>query len=280
MKTIFNKLDDRSRQFVWRLSAFLSLAICVVIFVFGYIESFQLLFVFPVVLASWYGSQKSGLSLAIVATALYLLTEVIASHGKTDLQTLLSNGFVQLIIYIVLALIVTNFRNVHRIEVNAADTDSLTGINSRRSFYAELSNEIVRSKRYKHVFSLAYLDIDDFKNVNDSMGHATGDKVLKEVARIMNNSLRKNDTVARIGGDEFVCLLPETDEKSTKTAFIKTIAMLNDSMKNNQWPVTFSVGVVTFSNIPSDEHAVMHIADKLMYEVKNDSKNDIAFAVW
>lgn len=162
----------------------------------------------------------------------------------------------------------------------AADTDKLTDILNSRGFYTELTNELLRSVRYRHPFSLAYIDVDNFKSINDSKGHAEGDKLLIEVAQCLKVSLRITDSVARLGGDEFACLFPETGQKASKSAFAKASKALDRRMKCYHWPVSFSVGLVTFERIPTDIKEAMRIADDLMYTVKNADKNNISYQVW
>ena len=179
-----------------------------------------------------------------------------------------------------LAIFIINLRDVHRIEVYAADTDNLTGVHNARSFYAELASEMLRSKRYDHVFSLAYIDVDNFKRINDSLGHAEGDKLLKEVADCLLSSLRATDVIARLGGDEYACLLPETGQEEAKSAFFKATELLNKRMKKNSWDVSFSIGVMTFEDLPEDIKEAINLTDKLMYSVKNINKDNVAYQVY
>ncbi len=238
----------------------------------------EIFYVFPITLASWYGSKKSGIFLALVTTILLLFIHAI--HTGFDTSIWLMYGLPCAVGYTALAILITNFRSVHRVESIAADTDNLTKINNSRGFYADLANELVRASRYEHVFSLAYLDIDNFKYINDTFGHAEGDRLLIAVANCLKQSLREADTVARLGGDEFVCLLPETEQEDAKAAFFKTSKLLKELIKKNDWPVSFSIGLVTFESIPVDIKVAMKIADDLMYSVKNEGKNDISYRVW
>ncbi len=246
--------------------------------VLGKVVFVEFFYIFPIVLASWYGSRKSGMILAVVSTVFLLLINTL--HTEFEAITLLNYGLPCLINFFVLAILITNFRNVHRIESIAADFDNLTGINNSRGFYIELANELVRSSRYAHIFSLAYLDIDNFKFVNDSRGHAAGDELLIGVANCLKKSLRTTDTVARLGGDEFACLLPETRQEEAKAAFAKASNLLEKYMIHGKWPVSFSVGMVTFETMPSDIKEAMKIADELMYSVKNSDKNNISYKIW
>ncbi len=280
MKTIFHILDHRSSENIWLLSL---LSIFVLSIVYGIVgRSFVLepFYIFPILIASWYGSDKTGILLALISTMILILIRSLVFQHPFGIELILYYGVPYAFAYSTAAFLITNFRNVHRIEVEAADTDYLTGACSSRSFYVELANELVRSQRYGHVFSLAYIDIDDFKNINDTYGHARGDKVLIEVAGCLRSSLRQSDTVARLGGDEFACLLPETTLEDAKHAFHKASSLLQKSMDNRHWPVTFSVGVVTFEEIPNDIKEAVKVADDLMYSVKNKEKNNIAYKIW
>lgn len=185
MKTIFSVLENRAPKTITKLSFFLIFVLGVVQFIVGETINIAPLYIFPPLFSSWYGSRTTGVLSAFVSTLVFVVIEAVFSRVSLTFYELLLFSAPYLIAYSLLAILIINFRNVHRIEVHAADTDNLTGVHSARSFYAELANELLRSKRYKHVFSLAYIDIDNFKNINDSLGHTAGDRLLKEVAECL-----------------------------------------------------------------------------------------------
>jgi len=237
-------------------------------------------FVIPVAIASWYGSDKSGISLSFFSAAVLILINTLFFHSELNVQIVLFYGLPYVIAYSGIALLITNFRNVHRVEVTAAETDYLTGICNSRCFHIELAKELIRSHRYNHFFSLAYLDIDNFKLINDTKGHEAGDQLLVEVANCLKSCLRKSDTVGRLGGDEYAFLLPETKQDSARKVFLKVSSLLRKRMRENEWPVSFSIGLVTFEEIPEDIKEAIKVADELMYSVKSKEKNNVAYKVW
>jgi diguanylate cyclase (GGDEF)-like protein len=280
MKSMLKIFDNRSYKYVWRASVLMVLLLTGLIAIFGNIVFFVPFYAIPITLASWYGSRKTGILLTLFSALTLTTAKIIAVQSSMSVPLDLFDSLSFLLAYLGVAFIVTNFRDLHRIEVNAADTDDLTGISNSRSFYVELANELIRSHRYGHVFSLAYLDIDDFKHVNDSQGHLEGDRLLIEVAKCLKISLRKTDTAARLGGDEFACLFPETNQENANIAFENVSDMLKKHIKEHGWDVTFSAGLVTFETIPDDIKEALNAADELMYSVKNGKKNNIALRVW
>ncbi len=280
MKTILSILDKRGPELIWWLSFLAIFAICYTMLVIKRDIDLQPLLVIPILVASWYGSSKAGASLALLTAILLFAVKWFSGAFHVSAPTAVIDAAIALFVYLFIGVIVTNFKKVHKVEVVAADTDTLTGVNSSRSFYAELANEILRAKRYDHIFSLAYIDVDNFKRINDSLGHSVGDKLLIELSRCLQDALRATDITARIGGDEFVCLLPEAGESEAKTAMLKAEKELQKSMKRHGWDVSFSIGVVTFKKLPDDVREAVKLADELMYEVKNNKKNNIAYRVW
>jgi len=158
--------------------------------------------------------------------------------------------------------------------------DFLTGIKNRR-YFIELANmEINRTRRYEHPFTMLCIDLDNFKVVNDSFGHSTGDILLRLVARTIWENIRVTDTVARLGGDEFAILMPETG-RDVAEVIIQRVQKINlDYMRKHGWPVTLSIGVVTFTNPPSTVDEVLRISDRLMYTAKKNGKNRIEYEVF
>jgi diguanylate cyclase (GGDEF)-like protein len=280
MKTIFNILDKRKPRFIWLLSVFAITFIGVVIYLEKDNVDLRPLFVIPVLLASWYGGRKTGTTMAVLTTIALLATNYSLGFYEINNDSVAYDILVNLFVYFFISIIVTNFKRVHGVEKDAADTDTLTGANSSRKFYLELANEIVRSRRYRHTFSMAYIDVDNFKIINDTLGHPIGDELLIRVSECLLQSLRATDVVARLGGDEFVCLLPETEQGEAKTALLKAEKTLKGSMEKYGWDVSFSVGVVTFETLPNDVGQAVKLADDLMYQVKSGNKNDIAYRVW
>ncbi len=280
MKTILHIFENRKPTSILLASSVILCLISIGSIIVGNVSYFEPLFVLPVVLISWYSSKSVIFLFAAFTTSVVLITINIIEGSPFDTNTLLFYGMPHFFAYLVLALLITNFKNVYTKENIAADTDALTGICNSRSFYLSLANEIIRSSRFNHVFTLAYIDIDDFKEINDSLGHSAGDRLLKEVAFCLKNTLRKTDVVARLGGDEFACLLPESEQADAKIAFSKMSKLLNDKMESQDWKVTFSVGIVTFEEIPEDLNEAIKITDELMYSVKNKTKNNVAYKNW
>ena len=158
----------------------------------------------------------------------------------------------------------------------AARRDGLTGARNARAFYEVAEAEIARARRYTHPFSVAYLDLDDFKLVNDRLGHLAGDAVLRSVARALSGVVRSSDVVARLGGDEFVVLLPEASAAPARLATEKLRGALAEVVPAHGWRMTASIGVATFLVPPESVDELLAAVDRLMYRAKQAGKNGVA----
>jgi diguanylate cyclase (GGDEF)-like protein/PAS domain S-box-containing protein len=161
-------------------------------------------------------------------------------------------------------------------ERSAARIDFLTGILNRRGFFEIATSESQRSRRYKRPLSLVYVDLDNFKGVNDTMGHDAGDELLIRVAAIIHSEVRGTDSVGRLGGDEFAVLLPETDQEHGRVVVQKVQKQLMEVMQERKWPVTFSIGLISFQVPPESIEEMVREADRVMYSVKLKGKNSVA----
>lgn len=149
-----------------------------------------------------------------------------------------------------------------------ASFDTLTGLLNRRSFEARLQAEINRQKRYGGCFSLALLDLDKFKWLNDSRGHNAGDLALRRIAALMTGSSRNTDAVFRLGGDEFAILMPNTGKQHAITHCESICQAICASMVTAGFDVTASIGVASFDQAPESLDHVVLQADTAMYAAK------------
>ena len=155
-------------------------------------------------------------------------------------------------------------------------TDELTQIYNRRKLDSGLENEILRSRRTGTKFSLIMLDIDFFKDVNDTYGHQTGDLVLIEFANILKNNIRKIDILGRWGGEEFLIICPYTDEFGVKTKAENLRKLIEDYKFVKVNNKTASIGITTYKPIDSTQ-SLLHRVDTAMYEAKNRGRNKVVF---
>jgi len=152
--------------------------------------------------------------------------------------------------------------------------DPLTGIYNRRCLIIQMKNKVNTLKRQRYQkFSLLMIDIDDFKKYNDTKGHLEGDKLLKEMAKLFQDSAREKDTVFRYGGEEFVIFLEDTDKKGASI-----VAERIRSLINLYTPTTISIGVSTFPDDGDTEEELISKADKALYEAKRGGKNKVCLA--
>ncbi len=160
-------------------------------------------------------------------------------------------------------------------ERKLARCDALTGLANRRAFYERAESERKRAIRYTRPLSLAYIDLDNFKQVNDTSGHEAGDQLLVSVASVLQNNLRAEDFAARLGGDEFALLLPESGHAAAAFVITKLHRLLTSAMQEKGSAVTFSMGLVTYEVAPESAEQMVQKADELMYSVKHHGKNAI-----
>jgi diguanylate cyclase (GGDEF)-like protein len=165
-------------------------------------------------------------------------------------------------------------------ERELARTDHLTGVANRRFFFEVADMEAKRARRHERLFSVAYMDIDDFKAINDRFGHTVGDNLLKSISKTIKANVRDIDVVARLGGDEFAVLMPETDRDSAYAVVERIQENLMRTVRTNNWPVSFSIGVATWANPPLTVDDMLRDADMLMYSVKISGKNRIRHEVF
>lgn len=165
------------------------------------------------------------------------------------------------------------------LEKRLSRNDALTGLANRRSFYETAEKERKRAARYQRPLSVAYIDLDNFKQVNDTSGHQVGDQVLVRVAQVLSNNIRSECLPARLGGDEFALLMPEADYSAANIVARKMHSLLTEAMQVEHWPVTLSIGVATYNRAPGSTDQMLQAADELMYKVKNEGKGFIAASI-
>jgi diguanylate cyclase (GGDEF)-like protein len=240
----------------------------------------SLFYLIPIVLATWATNDKTGLFMSFMSALTLLGAEIAAGQTYSHPIFYFLNTLVRALFYVVVVYLVAELQRSRKEEQLAARTDFITGAVNARYFNELLQLEISRIRRYPHPITLVYVDVDNFKLVNDLFGHRIGDEVLRCIATELKSQLRITDTVARLGGDEFVMLLPSTRQPEARVVVSKVYTHLGEMMRQKSWPVTFSMGVVTCEFSPYSAEQLVNMADELMYEVKNSTKNDIRFRTW
>jgi diguanylate cyclase (GGDEF)-like protein len=237
-------------------------------------SAFTSLELLPVLVISWVGGKRSGLIVAFLAAATWAVSD-IASEREFSAQWIpWANAATRLMTYGLVAILAAQLRQQFTREHDLATRDSLTGLQNRRAFLEAGEAEVERSKRYGHSLAVVFLDLDNFKQINDSMGHAAGDAALQATARALIGVLRSSDRVARLGGDEFAVLLPETAYDATVEAGRKLSIAVNHALAD--FPaVKGSIGVAWFERADRLFPLMLRAADELMYEVKKSGKNDM-----
>ena len=225
----------------------------------------------PVAMLAWHRHWSAARLAAFACGIVSLFVDVYTSVDLQLTAVQLWNAGVRMGVFLFVGFLLGQLRGLLREEHQMARTDELTGVANNRSFLEYATLELARQRRYYHPLSLAFLDCDNFKRVNDFYGHAKGDELLRRVALTITQTLREVDVVARLGGDEFGILLPESDQKAA--AYV--IRKLRNALKpvGEDYGVTFSMGIVTYLQPAESVDQMLKAADKVMYEVKRAGKN-------
>lgn len=242
--------------------------------------SMMLLYAVPILLAAWYCGKWQGIVVAAVASFSWLIVNVIQRlPGESD-AFVTWNAFNRFAIFALLAYTVAvqaKLRLALERERLRADTDRLTGLLNKGAFRERVEEEMNRARRYNHQFTLAFIDLDNFKLINDIQGHARGDKLLQLVSETISQAIRKTDIAGRVGGDEFTICFPEAGEEQARHAINKLVKALDIMTSQSGWQITASIGVLSCIKVCDTYDALLGKADRLMYVAKDRGKNNAVF---
>jgi diguanylate cyclase (GGDEF)-like protein len=245
--------------------------------------SFSVFYFVPVVWAAWFAGRGAGITVAVLASLAWGAMDMLAGLSASAPAVAIWNELVRLGLFLLVWAMLTEAHSVSADRQRLALTDPLTGVANIRVLTADIDREIERIGRFSRPFALAYLDLDRFKEINDSLGHHTGDNILCSVAAILSGQARATDTVARLGGDEFAILMPETDEAAARAALERMSAGLAEVVRAAAPRVEgagASVGIAVFTAAPRSVDQALSLADGLMYEAKRASGNSIVLRAY
>ena len=245
----------------------------------GFELSMSIFYLIPVAAAAWGLGRAGGLVMACASGAAWLVSDSLAGHTYSNPLFPAWNTGVRLGYFLITAELVYRLRFQLLRERERADRDSLTGLFNGAAFRRGAQALIDLMARQDRGSVIGFIDLDDFKRVNDSLGHAQGDRLLVAVADCLRDVVRHTDLVGRIGGDEFAVLMADTDEAGARAAFERLRGGLEQLAQSSAAGVGFSAGLLVFSGAVRVEE-LLRVSDAAMYRVKRQGKGQVLLEHW
>jgi diguanylate cyclase (GGDEF)-like protein len=232
----------------------------------------------PTLLIAWYLGLGWGLAAATFVVLSWFIADLIAVVETVPPWVVYVNAAVRLLVFCLMAYLAASLRRAYREQRMLATQDPLTGLANRRQFMVIAESERRRAARSRNPMTLAFLDLDGFKQLNDSEGHRRGDEALRLFGRHLRERLRSMDCAARVGGDEFVVLLPDTDAHGGPQVIAELQKTATEALAASGFGLGASAGVVTFQTVPASVDDMLQAADRLMYEAKTQGRGGLCCA--
>jgi len=242
--------------------------------------SASIFYLLPVGLASWCAGRREGGFIALASSVAWYVADYYAGRDYSHPLIHYWNMTVMFGFFFVVSFILSGLKMALEKEKGLARMDSLTGVLNVRYFTELAENEIERCRRYGHPLTLIYLDCDNFKEINDHLGHHAGDRLLRSLGLALQHNTRSTDIIVRMGGDEFAVLMPETGDQIVPQALERLQARLQESLRQSGWSITLSMGAAIFLEPPESVDFLIKSADCLMFLAKNNGKNRIQYQVF
>ncbi len=247
----------------------------------GFKIHLSVLYMIPVYFCTWFISFRAGAVISLLSSSTLLIGNLFFHHASSAnlgivIFNVLSLFATNTTFSIALALLKKQFYEVHE----QLRRDGLTGLLNAEAFFEAAEMERLRSIRYGHPLTLCFLDLDNFKQVNDQRGHLAGNELLKMTGEILKQSIRETDLAARLGGDEFLLLFPETGPAEVEPLIAQIQKSLQAAYQEKLCDTTPSFGVGTYYEKPSSVHLLVSQVDELMYQAKNRGKNQIVTQIF
>ena len=240
--------------------------------------SCSIFYLLPVAACAWWGGFAHGVLVALAGSFAWFLIDRVEILNLPPVAAAWNGAIRFSTLTLVSSLVARLHASVLR-EARLARTDSLTGAANARTFYEEAGAEAERARRASRPLTLAYFDVDDFKRLNDRLGHAAGDDCLRHIVRTIQQAVDGSGLVSRLGGDEFALLLSDLEPEAAVALLTRLHAQLSHEMARGGWPVTVSVGAITFLRPAWDVDLLVRQVDALMYGAKRKGKARVEHAV-
>lgn len=232
------------------------------------------LYFFPIAYAAFRLPLRAALVAPVLSTGAWMWVNTLGfAHLTSTIR--LFNSFMQAVAFVSIGILLSELRRRLEHERYVSRRDRLTGLANGLGFYEDGARIVANAARSERPMSLAYLDLDNFKFVNDTRGHLEGDQLLAAVAHVFEHELRAGDVAARLGGDEFALLLPNCDEDGARQLLERVRRAVLVRMQQGDWPVTVSVGAVAYNPAPASLQQAVQAADELMYIAKRQGKDRV-----
>lgn len=249
-------------------------------FLTGYEYAFSVFYVLPISMIAWGVGPKNGYLACFVSAVVWFMADVSTGHLYSHSLIPYWNSLIRFSFFVIITFLLSALKTALENEKKASNTDFLTGASNSRYFFNIVQMEINRLGRTHRPFTVVYIDIDNFKSINDKFGHTEGDMILQAIVRSIKTKIRNTDLIARLGGDEFALFLPDTNQEAMQAIIEKINEYLHSEMKKCEIEVTLSMGVLTCSVPPHSINELIKAADNLMYYAKRSGKNTVRYSMY
>jgi diguanylate cyclase (GGDEF)-like protein len=269
------KTKNLNKYFVSFICVLMVLILGMIDYITGYEISFSIFYLIPISIAVLLTNFQFAIIISILSAISWYFADVHGGHAYPNTMIPIWNTIMRFSYFILHSFFFSQFVKLYKKTKLNSLTDSLTHVINAQFFYELFEQELKRAERTRHAFTLVYLDLDNFKLMNDTYGHPAGDSLLKKFPRLIKKNIRPYDILARMGGDEFAMLFPESDYKVAAQIINRIKGNFDKEMIKNNWPVTMSIGAITFKKFNITIKDMIKQVDDLMYRVKRKGKNNI-----
>ncbi|NJM77266.1 MAG: GGDEF domain-containing protein [Acaryochloridaceae cyanobacterium RU_4_10] len=244
--------------------------------------SLLVVYLLPIAFATWFMGLRPGLAIALLSGAVTAAAQILLQPNVQMPQIIASSW--NAIVLVAVGGIVVDL--LHRVKVADAigqelsRIDAATGAINRRFFLELLEAEFNRAERYKFALTLAYIDLTNFDLLNEQLGHQAGDELLYQFIEQLSQALRSNDVVARLDGNEFALLLPQTNDVQAQQVFTRLHPQMKEVLKVKSMHLEYSIGVATFLEMPDTFEELAAETEQLLKTVKSSGKNSLKYQIF
>jgi diguanylate cyclase (GGDEF)-like protein len=244
--------------------------------------SLLVVYLLPIAFATWFMGLRPGLAISLLSGAVTAAAQILLQPNVQMPQIIASSW--NAIVLVAVGGIVVDL--LHRVKVADAigqelsRIDAATGAINRRFFLELLEAEFNRAERYKFALTLAYIDLTNFDRLNEQLGHQAGDELLYQFIEQLSQALRSNDVVARLDGNEFALLLPQTNDVQAQQVFTRLHPQMKEVLKAESMHLEYSIGVATFLEMPDTFEELAAETEQLLKTVKSSGKNSLKYQIF